>query len=173
MENKIIDITAEVVKPDTNPTDNTLKLIDELNQKVANKNGEWIYSNEHGVVWKPKSGPHMPSSEPTKEYHLPEEKTPPPLLESIIQWGKSYDFDNLPQNSVVLIKLNISDPMRVNMMQRIIAKQVLEPKIEVLKKNRICILFMQAEDDIQVMTEEDMSKAGWEKKEKKRIITLS
>jgi len=43
---------------------------------------------------------------------------------------------------------------------------------EKLKQNQICVLFMQSDDDISIMTEEDMNKAGWEKKEKKLIITL-
>lgn len=71
-----------------------------------------------------------------------------------------------------MIKLNADDPMRIRMMQQIIARQVLEPRIEKLKEKHACILFMQPEDDISVMTEEEMNKAGWEKKEKSRIITL-
>ena len=63
--------------------------------------------------------------------------------------------------------------MRVQMMQQVIARQVLQPRIEKLKEKKVCILFMQAEDDISVMTEEEMNQAGWEKKEKSRIITLS
>lgn len=168
MENKIIDITTEVVKEDE-PTKDTLELIERMNESLAaDKEGQWIYVKGYGIVWQPRPGDRMgaPLVPPT-------EKTPPPILEEIVKWGNTYDFDNIPKNAVVLIKLNVEDPMRVQMMQRVIAKQVLEPRIEILKQNRVCILFMQAGDDISVMTEEEMGKAGWEKKEKQRIITLS
>jgi len=175
MENEkiIIDPTIQPEKVKS-ANDHQLKLIDELNDKIADKNGEWMYSRDFGIVWVPNvSVCPMPSSEPTREYHLPEEKTLPPLLASIVEWGKTYDFDNIPKNAVVIIKLNVDDPVRAQMMQRIIAKQVLEPRVETLKQNRVCILFMQDGDDISIMTEEEMGQAGWEKKEKKRIITLS
>jgi hypothetical protein len=95
----------------------------------------------------------------------------PPLLAELVKWGNTLDFDNIPHNAVVLIKLDVNDPFRVQMMQRIITKQVLEPRIEKLKERHICILFMQSGDDISIMTEEEMKKAGWEKKEKSIIIT--
>ncbi len=150
----------------------TIKLIDELNDKSQTDAGQWLFSNDLGVVWKPKDAVFMPGRDTTLDYPLPEEKTAPPLLESIVKWGETYDFDNIPKNAVVLIKLNVKDPMRVQMMQRAIAKQVLEPRVEKLKAQQVCVLFVQSDDDISVMTEEDMNKAGWEKKDKKRIITL-
>ncbi len=165
--NKVIDITAVPVVDDS-PTEAILKEIETLNKNLQSNDGRWIYVEGHGILWEPTPGDRMglPPSPPT-------EKTPPPVLDSIIKWGNTYDFDNIPKNSVVLIKLNVDDPMRVQMMQRIIAKQVLEPRIEILKQNRVCILFMQDGDDISVMTEEEMNKAGWEKKDRQRIITLS
>ena len=169
MENEIIDVEATVI-PENEPTDKTLKLVDELNSKLSSDKGQWIHDEKLGIVWQPKTGPYMPSNDPTREYQLPT-NDPPPSLGELIKWGNTLDFDNIPQNAVVLIKLDINDPFRVQMMQRIITKQVLEPKIEKLKEKHTCILFMQAGDDISVMTEEEMKKAGWEKKEKSIIIT--
>jgi hypothetical protein len=163
MANEIIDV--ETISVDE-PTDKILQLIDELNDKVSNNDGEWAYIKDHGLCWKPNVSA-MPGSPPPA---VPSPSTPPPSLEEIVQWGNKLDFDNLPQNSVVLIKLAIDDPFRVQMMQKIITKQVLEPRIQKLKDKRTCILFMQSGDDISVMTEEDMGKAGWEKKEKSLII---
>jgi hypothetical protein len=168
MKDEIIDIEAVTV-PDKEPTDKTLKLIDELNNQLTTEKGEWIYVKNVGICWHPslveKQMGHTPQIE------MPSPSTPPLLLEDIVKWGNTIDFDNIPQNAVVLVKLDISDPFRVQMMQRVIAKQVLEPRIEKLKERRVCILFMQAGDDISVMPEEDMKKAGWEKKEKSIIIT--
>lgn len=143
-----------------------LNILKELNEKVENEKGEWIYVDNIGIVWAPNTSP-MPGT-PAPE--VPEPATPPPSLMGLVEWGKQLDFDNLQKNSVILIKLNVQDPMRVHMMQKAIAKQVLEPRIEKLKNNRICVLFMQSDDDISVMSEEEMKQAGWEKKEKSRII---
>jgi hypothetical protein len=82
------------------------------------------------------------------------------------------DFDGVKENSVVLIKVCVDDPFHLQMMQNVIVKQVLTPRIEKLKEKKVCVLFMRAGDDISIMDETDMAKAGWEKKEKSRIITL-
>lgn len=149
-----------------------IKLIDELNEKSQNDNGQWLYCEELGVVWQPNIPADLMGKPAASEYKLPPEPQHPPLIDSLVKWGNTVDFDNLPKNAVVLIKLNVQDPLRVQMMQRAIAKQVLEPRAEKLKANKTCILFMQSDDDISVMTEEDMKKAGWEKKDKKLIITI-
>lgn len=163
---QVIDIQAEVVSTET-PEQQILKQLDELNSKLTDSSGgEWVNVPNYGICWHPNTDPMGGTA------GVPSPATPPPALEALVQWGKVIDFDNIPQNAVVMIKLNVDDPMRVNMMQRAIAKQVLEPRIEKLKEKRTCILFMQAGDDISVMTEEEMGKAGWEKKEKSRIITL-
>jgi len=153
-------------------SEEAIKLIDELNEKSQTDKGQWLFSTDLGVVWKPNEVPYMPGQDVVAAHPLPENTTPPVGIESLVKWGNTVDFDNLPKNAVVLIKLNVQDPMRVQMMQRAIAKQVLEPRAEKLKANRVCILFMQSDDDISIMTEEDMNKAGWEKKDKKLIITL-
>ena len=164
-EDKIIDITP-IVRP-TTATDDIITQLEKLNANVTDKDGgEWINIPDHGICWKP-SGDRM-----GQPLGVPSPTTPPTALVDLVKWGDTIDIDNIPQNSVVLIKLNVDDPMRVNIMQRIIAKQVLEPRIEKLKEKRVCILFMSADDDISIMTEADMESAGWEKKEKSRIITL-
>lgn len=157
MENKIISTNTE--SQINEPTDETLKQITALNEGVDG--GQWIHTNEAGIVWQPNS---------TENTNKPPTLGPPTVLSQLVEWGKQFDFDNLPQNAVLLIKLSVDDPMYINMMQRAIAKQVLEPRIEKLKEKRTCILFMQSGDDISVMTEEEMNQAGWEKKEKSRII---
>ena len=169
MNNQIIDIEAEVT-PEVDPKEKVLKLIDELNQKISDNSGQWIYDEKLGLIWQPNISPIPSNQSPETKVSQP---ATPPLLESLVQWGKTFDFDNLKKNSVIIIKLDISDPIRTQMMQRIIAKQVLEPRVEKLKANQVCVLFIQSGDDISVLSEEDMNAAGWEKKDKPRIITLS
>lgn len=170
MENEVIDVEAQVVS-ENEPTDKTLKLIDELNEQLSNNNGEWIYVKDIGICWHPSLTETQMGHPPSIE--VPSPATPPPLLGDIVKWGNTLDFDNIPQNAVVLINLDINDPFRVQMMQRIITRQVLQPRIEKLKERHVCILFIQSGDNISVMTEEEMGKAGWVKKEPSRIITLS
>jgi hypothetical protein len=159
------------ITPKPQASEEAIKLIDELNEKSQTDKGQWLWTEELGIVWQPITSP-MPSNDVTRDYQLPTEPTPPPLIESLVKWGKTIDFDNLPQNAVIIIKLSVQDPLRVQMMQRAIARQVLEPRAEKLKANKACVLFMQSDDDISIMTEQDMNKAGWEKKDKKLIITL-
>ena len=165
MTDQIIDIEATVIPVDA--ADQILKELEELNSKVTDADGgNWVHIPSHGICWQP-SGDRM-----GKPLAVPSPSTPPPAIESLVQWGNHVDFESVPENAVVMIKLNVQDPMRVQIMQRAIAKQVLEPRIETLKQKRVCILFMQAGDDISVMPEEEMNKAGWEKKDKSRILTL-
>ena len=162
-KNQIIDIEATVTP--VNAADEILKQLEELNSKVTNVDGgEWINIPKYGICW------HPNSDIMGKPLGVPSPSIPPPALEKLVQWGNVVDLDNIPQNAIVMIKLNVTDPMRANMMHRAIAKQVLEPRIEKLKEKRVCILFMQTGDDISVMTENEMNQAGWEKKEKSRII---
>ena len=161
-ENNIIDITPEIKT--INTSEDVIKQIEKLNARLTDESGgEWISVPNYGIVWKPNSNtPETIVGGPPSEI--------PPAIQAIVQWGNTIDFDNITQNAVVLIKLGITDPMRANMLQRAIAKQVLEPRIEKLKEKRVCILFMQTGDDISVMTEAEMLQAGWERKEKSMII---
>lgn len=167
---------TEQSKIDTHLVEKQISLIDELNEKMSTDKGEWVTTKTHGIVWKPKISIDIAMSghdATVAEYQPPVDTNPPSLLDGLVKWGNKFDFDNIAKNSVVLIKLNVKDPMRVQMMQRAIAKQVLEPRVEKLKANQVCVLFMQSDDDITIMSEEDMKAAGWEKKEKKLIITLN
>ena len=165
MNETIIDIDAENLSVKTD--EQILTEIETLNNQVSDKDGgTWLHIEGHGICWKP-NGDRMGNP-----LGVPSPSTPPPIIESIVKWGNQLDLDNIPYNSVVLIKLNVRDPYRTQMLQTAIAKQVLEPRIDKLKEKRVCVLFMESEDDISVMTEDDMNQSGWIKKDKNRIITL-
>jgi len=97
---------------------------------------------------------------------------PNALVDGILEWGKVIDLDNVPDKAVLLIKVNVSDPQYAHHFQMGVVKHVLEPRFEKLKDKKVTVLFMGSEDSIDILTEEDMAKSGWEKKEKSRIITL-
>lgn len=143
--------------------------IAKLNDQITDKSGEWMYLEDTGLVWKPTIGDLMGGK---LSDNVKPPAAPSKLLQELVEFGKGVDFDNLPDNAVVLIKLNTDNPMRFDALQRGIVKSVLDPRFEKLKQKRICILFVQSGEDISVMTEEEMGQAGWEKKEKSRIITL-
>jgi hypothetical protein len=163
MSNELI-IPNDEHGPEPLSVEDIQKYIDKLNTN-SHKDGEWIYHDDLGFVWAPSSGDSM-GQLPTP----PVDKTPPKELIKLVEWGKQVDFDTMKPNTVVIIKLNTESPLHVQMMQRAIATQVLQPRVEQLKKNRICVLFMGSDDDITSLTEEDMNKAGWERKEKSLII---
>lgn len=150
------------------PPEYLLKEIERLNKQTAGKDGKWMHLDSVGLVWKP-SGPDLMGGV-IRELKPPTD-TPSPLLSQLVEWGQTLDIDNIPFNSVILIKLNVTDPTHATQMQQAIAQQVLFPRNEKLKEKKACILFMETGDDISIMTEKEMNQAGWEKKDKPLIIT--
>ena len=171
MDDEIIDIEAEVTRVEDpvvdtkEPTDEMVKQIKEMNEQANTKEGSWIWADGIGLVWQPALR-DLGSPAPV----VPSPSSPPILLESLVKWGDEIDFDHITENAVVLIKLNVDEPMHLQMMQNAIVKQVLNPRLEKLKEKKVCVLFMRAGDDISIMTEDDMSRAGWTKTNKSLII---
>lgn len=80
------------------------------------------------------------------------------------------DFEGLKPDSVIVVKIPPQNPRYHAMMHSAIVRGVLQPRVELLKGKRIGVLFMTTEDSLEVLTEEDMNRAGWVKKEPSRII---
>ncbi len=95
----------------------------------------------------------------------------PAQQDAIIKFDKTIDLEGAPVNSVMVVKLNPEDQMYAHNLQMGIIRQVLEPRMELLKEKHLTVLFMGSNDDISILTEEDMGRAGWVKKEQSRIIT--
>jgi hypothetical protein len=102
----------------------------------------------------------------------PKEFTPKPnaLVDGILEWGKQLDLDEIKKNAVLMVKVNSEDPQYAYKFQMGVVKHILEPRFEALKAKKITVLFISEKDDISVLTEEDMAKAGWIKKDPSRII---
>ena len=99
-----------------------------------------------------------------------QEVKPNPLVDGILEWGKQLDLDNVKPNSVLMIKVNSEEPSYAYKFQVGVVKHVLEPRFSALKEKKVTVLFLSDKDDISVLTESDMEKAGWYKKEKTLII---
>jgi len=93
-----------------------------------------------------------------------------PLVDGIIEWGNTLDIDNLPENSVLCIKINVDNTEYAHNFQMGIVRQVLEPRFDKLKEKHVTVLFLSSKDDISVLTEKDMEVSGWIRREPSRII---
>jgi len=81
------------------------------------------------------------------------------------------DFENTKPNSVLVIKIPADNPMYHARIHAAIIQGILNPRIEILKEKKLGVLFMTTEDEIELLSEEDMNKAGWVKKDKSSIIS--
>jgi len=111
-------------------------------------------------------------AEETGTEMVPVAVKPNALVDGIVEWGKVIDLDNVPDKAVLLIKVNVDDPQYAHHFQMGVVKHVLEPRFEKLKEKKVTVLFLGSQDDISILTEADMAKSGWEKKDQSRIITL-
>jgi hypothetical protein len=98
------------------------------------------------------------------------EKKPNPLIDGILEWGKTIEFDKVTDNSVLIVKINVEDEEYSRHFQMAVVKHVLEPRFQILKEKKVTVLFMTHRDDISIISENDMNKAGWVKKEQSLII---
>ena len=103
---------------------------------------------------------------------VPAERKPNALVDGILEWGNQLNFDDLKNNAVLLVKINSDDPQYSHSFQMGVIRHVLEPRAKLLKEKKVTVLFMSDKDDISILSEEEMQQAGWEKKDKSRIITL-
>jgi len=81
------------------------------------------------------------------------------------------DFEGLKPNSVLVVKIPADSPEYHARIYHAITQGVLMPRMDLLKDKKVGVLFMTTEDTIELLSEDDMAKAGWERKEKNRIIT--
>jgi hypothetical protein len=163
MENKIINPMEQQLKEQF-PLESKIR---NMNQTKGDVKGEWVYSQEHGIVWKPTPEDLMGGTP-----SLPTPPTPPSLLTDLVQWGKTLDLDNIKPNSVMVIKLNSQNSVHAQQMQQGIVNMVLAPRAEKLKDKRLTVLFMASDDNIELIDEQEMESAGWKKKEKLLITDI-
>jgi hypothetical protein len=162
MENKII--TPIMDSQPTGPSPDMLAKLKEWNETC--KGGEWLYSNEFGLVWKSACADLMGGA-PTP----PNPSTPPSLLGELVRWGNTLDLDSVKPNAVLTIKLSSQNVVHAQQMQKAIISMVLAPRAEKLKDKRLTVLFMAHNDDISLIEESEMEEAGWQKKDPTLIVS--
>jgi hypothetical protein len=100
------------------------------------------------------------SEEISKEITFPEKTTKVVTL----------NIDDIKPNTVLVINVDVDGPEQKMAVAPAFAK-LLAPYIPTLKEKRVTVMLMSVNESINLITEEEMNKAGWEKKEKSRIIT--
>ena len=88
--------------------------------------------------------------------------------EKIVEIDNVIDFDNLAPNSVIVLKIGGDTGHKMRMHQAFV--RFINSKGNLFKEKKFTVLFLEPDDSLEVLTEEDMDKAGWQKKEKSLII---
>jgi hypothetical protein len=86
------------------------------------------------------------------------------IMSSPIVW------DELKDNSVLVLKIDATNPARFAQFQHALVTSLLKPRMEILKAKKISVVFMGKDDDLSVVDEAEMGRLGWYKKEKSLII---
>lgn len=89
-------------------------------------------------------------------------------MDKLIQIADVIELEKLSKNSVVVLKLGGGEDHKIRMHAAFM--QFLSAKKETFQKNKVTVLFLNDTDDLKVISESDMNKAGWFKKEKSLII---
>ena len=114
----------------------------------------------------PESAPVNP---PAKELVLMEQSAEEKELDAkMMQIDNVIDFANLAKNSVIVLKIGGDAGHKLRMHQAFV--RFVKSKEDIFKEKQLTVLFLEPEDSFEVLTEEDMNKAGWQKKEKGLIV---
>ena len=77
------------------------------------------------------------------------------------------DLEKLEKNSILVFKLV---PESIDIL--ISLPFLVEKMKDILTEKNIAVMIMNPEDDMSVLSEKEMNRLGWEKKDKPRLITL-
>lgn len=97
----------------------------------------------------------------------------PPLPQEIkveaAQSCVTINMDEIPKNSVLIIKLNVNNPEEKMAVLPTIAK-LFVPYKDILREKSVTVMMIGAAESIDIIPEAEMNKAGWHKKEQSLII---
>lgn len=116
--------------------------------------------------------------EPTDDFKLPEAVAEYVLAErsavekvedqKIVEISNVIDFNATAEGSVIVLKVG-GDPLHKMRMHQAFVRFINARK-ELFKQKKFTVLFIEPGEDLSVLSEEDMEKAGWQRKEKSLII---
>ena len=78
------------------------------------------------------------------------------------------DIKNIEPKSVIVLKIGGDAGHKMRMHRAFV--RFVESKGNLFKEKELTFMFLEPGDSLEVLTEEDMKNAGWQKKEKSLII---
>lgn len=79
------------------------------------------------------------------------------------------NVNEIKDNSILIVKIDVPSPMHKMAVAPTFAK-LLSPYGPKLREKNVTVMLMLATESIDIISEEEMNRAGWEKKEKSLII---
>jgi len=86
----------------------------------------------------------------------------------ITQIDNVIDFANVAKHSVIVLKIGGDTGHKMRMHQAFV--RFCQSKQDLFKEKQLTILFLEPGDSLEILTEQDMEKAGWVKKEQSLIV---
>src|ERR1035437_8609620 len=99
------------------------------------------------------------TAEPPSELQLPAERV------------VTINMDEIKPNSILVINIDVGNPIQKMAVAPVFSK-LLAPYASKLREKGVTVMLMTLHENINIVTEEEMNKAGWEKTAKSLIIKL-
>ena len=97
------------------------------------------------------------TQEPVAEIKLPTDKV------TVI------NVDDIKPNSILIINVDVENPVQKMAVAPVFSK-LLAPYASKLREKSVTVMLMTLNENINTVTEEEMNRAGWHKKEESLII---
>ena len=95
----------------------------------------------------------------------PSEITLPPQTTKAV----TINIDDIKPNSILTINIDVENPIQKMAVAPVFSK-LLAPYAAKLREKGVTVMLMTLHENINLISEEEMNAAGWEKKEKSLII---
>jgi len=105
--------------------------------------------------------------QPFESNMLPPE--PPKELQIPAAGVTTINVDDIKSNSILVINIDVDNPIQKMAVAPAFGK-LLAPYAAKLREKGVTVMLMTLHENISLITEDEMNKAGWEKKAKSLII---
>lgn len=79
------------------------------------------------------------------------------------------NVDDIKPNSILIINVDVESPVHKMAVAPVFSK-LLAPYANTLREKKVTVMLMTLNESINTITEEEMNRAGWHKKEESLII---
>lgn len=99
----------------------------------------------------------LPPTQPPSELQLPADRV------------VTINMDDIKPNSILVINIDVENPIQKMAVAPVFSK-LLAPYASKLREKGVTVMLMTLHENINLISEEEMNNAGWEKKAKSLII---